>query len=205
MGRLGAAISITNGNGSLDGSGSISGSKGSFNFQAKKLDLGKLGVLPMAAGIQGSGILDGKGSISGDLSVPSTLDGTINLNLSKVVIEAQNIMGFSIPNISISEGVIDISLEKSKANIKTFRIGKTGNVTDDLQGTITGDATLGRNWDAGNLNVKTHFSISPNVMKSFTLLDAILGGGKQPDGSFSFMLTGPLRAPMPTPMGAGSF
>jgi len=203
LGRYSGGFSVRNGEGSLSGSFSMRGQNFSFSFKSKKLDLGKLGLLPIAAGIQGGAVLDGNGSISGDPNSPATLDGSININLSKVVIEPQTIAGFSVPKLNISEGIAEVSIDKAKATLKTLRLGKTGNPSDDLQGTITGDFALGKTWESSTMNLKAHFSLSEGIMKAFILLDAILGGGKQPDGSYSFNLIGPIESPMPTPVPPG--
>jgi len=167
------------------------------------MDFGKLGVLPLIANIQGSGVLDGNGNLSGDFSTPSTLEGNVNLKLSRVTLEQQMLYGFSIPKILISEGIIEIDIEKAKARIKSFRIGHPTNpatLADDIQGTISGDMTLAKFWEMSNLNLKLNFSFSEGLMKSFILLDAILGAGKQANGSYGFSLTGPLSSPIPTPL-----
>jgi type II secretion system protein N len=203
IGRFGGAFIIDNGDGNLTGSFSTKSTNIDVYFKAKKLNLGKLGVLPIAAGIQGSAILDGTGTVSGDPAVPSTLEGNINIILSKIVIDPQTISGFAIPRLGISDGVADLNIDKAKAVIKTFRLGKPGNAADDLQGTVTGDISLGRSWEASSLNLKTHFGLSESIMKAFVLLDAILGGGKQADGAYSFNISGPLENPMPTPVGPG--
>lgn len=202
IGRMGGAFKIKNGDGTLNGSFSMKKTNFSFSFRAKKFDLGKVGALPLAAKIQGSMILDGTGSLSGDMMSPVTLDGGTEIKLSKIVIDPQMVMGFSVPRLNVSEGTIDVAFDKAKAAIKTFRFGKQGNPSDDIQATITGDITLGKTWDASQLNVKTHFSLSPSILKAFSLLDAILGMGKQADESYAFNLNGPLLSPMPTPIGA---
>jgi type II secretion system protein N len=203
FGRTSGSVEIENAGGSLDGSFSMKNSNLTASFKSKKLNLGKLGVLPLFANIQGSGVLDGSGAIEGDTNVPSTLNGNIAMALSQVAIDAQSIAGFPIPKINISEIKTDVTLGQGKAILKTMQIGKPGNPSDDLTGTITGDITLGKQWASSTLNLKIKFSLSESLLKSFMLLDAILGAGKQPDGSYAFSLTGPIEAPMPTPIPAG--
>jgi hypothetical protein len=111
--------------------------------------------------------------------------------------------GFNIPKIAVSESVADVTFGKGKATLKTVRIGKTGNTAEDLRGTVTGDLLLAKSWDSSTLNLKIRFSLAESILKSFMLLDAILGAGKQPDGSYAFNLTGPLSAPMPIPIPPG--
>jgi type II secretion system protein N len=202
FGKIGGSVDINNGDGNLSSSFSVKNSEVSVSFRVKKLDLGKLGLLPLLAGIQGSALLDGNGSISGDMNLPSTLTGDVKANIAKINIEPQSLMGFSIPKLQISEGIVDLDINKAKATIKTLRVGKTGS-SDDIQANITGDADLGKNWYSSNLNLKAKFSLSESILKSFVLLDAILGIGKQPDGSYGFTITGPVTSPMPAPLVGG--
>lgn len=203
IGKTGGSVDVSNAGGSLSASFSSRNTSFSSSFKIKKLDIGKLGVLPIAVGIQGSAVIDGEGSVSGDMQIPSSLDGKVSLRLSKGVIDPQTFFGFSVPRIGISEGTVEVVFDKSKATIKTFHLGKTGNAADDFQGTLTGDVTLGKQWESSTLNLKTHFTLSENIMKAFILLDTILGSGKQLDGSYAFSLGGGVLTPFPTPIGAG--
>jgi type II secretion system protein N len=201
FGYQGGSLWIYNGDGKLTGSFSTKGTQLSASFSAKQMDLGKLGLLPLAAGVHGSAMLNGSGSFAGDMSIPSTLTGDLDLNLNKVHLDQQTIAGFSVPALSVSEGKIELSADKGKATIKTFRLGKPGS-SDDIQATGSGDVMLGRNWDSSTLNGKVNFKLSDNILKAFVLIDALLGPGKQGDGSYSFTLNGPVTSPNPTPVGA---
>jgi type II secretion system protein N len=174
-----------------------------FSFDAKDMDIGKLGILPALANVQGSALVNGNGVLEGDLNTPSTLVGQIQLELSKVTIDPQTIAGFSLPKLAVSEGKIDLGFDKSKATIKAFHLGKAGKPGDDIVANLTGDVTLGRNWDTSMLSVKAGFTLSQNILKSFSLIDALLGAGKQADGSYSYNLAGPLTSPIPAPVSAG--
>ena len=203
LGYQGGSLAIVSGDGKLGGSFSMKGSNISLSLDAKQIDLGKLGVFGVAAGIRGTGQLSGSAAVSGDMSIPSTLTGDIDLSLSKIALDPQTIAFFNVPKISISEGKIEISADKGKATIKTLRLGKAGS-SDDLQGTATGDIILGRNWDSSTLNAKVNFKLSDTLMKAFILLDSLLGPGKQGDGSYSLTLAGPVTAPNPTPLPPGA-
>ncbi len=203
LGKVGGTFKISTSHGSLDGSFSTKGSRFSASFNSKKFDLSNIALFPMMADVQGTGILDGTASVSGDFSIPNTLQGNLNIQLNKVIIDPQLIDGFSIPQVNLSEALAEVTFDKGKAILKTIRFGKQGNPADDIQGSITGDLLLGKIWDSSNLNLKARFSISENIKKSFVLLDTLLGAGKLADGSYSFSLTGPLSSPNSTPLGAG--
>lgn len=203
IGKMGGEIKIQNGEGRLRGAFSFRGSKGSVRFKADKMEIEKLGVIPMLIGIQLAGLIDGEASLEGDMNIPNTVEGSIHIFLKKVDMPPQSIAGFSTPKVFISEGEFETQLEKGKALIKTLKLGKTG-TADDLQATLTGDLTLSKTWQSCTLNTKAKFSVSENVTKSFVLLDAILGPGKQTDGSYNYALTGPFDGLVPTPLGTGN-
>jgi type II secretion system protein N len=207
LGKLGATIRVENKGGAMHASFSVPmrGPNGpvSLSFNCSNLDLGSLGVLPATAGIKGSALANGEGTVDGDTSLPTTLNGKIKLDFSKIVIDQQSVLGFSVPRLTVSEGKADIDIDKGKALIKTLRLGKPGNTADDLKANLTGDVVIGKNLPYSTLNLKADFSFSQTVLKAFVLLDAILGPAKMPDGSYSYTLTGPLNAPNATPMGTG--
>ena len=68
---------------------------------------------------------------------------------------------------------------------------------------MTGLVTLGKHWMASKIDLNTRFSLSQAVLKPLILLDALLGSGKQSDGSYAFHLTGPILSPTPSPLEAG--
>ncbi|MEO5970985.1 MAG: type II secretion system protein GspN [Bdellovibrionia bacterium] len=198
---------IGNGKGELSGSFSLKKTQFSLSYKSKKLELQKLGILPYVAGVQVAATVDGSGTFSGDSANLSSLEGEAALTLTQISLEPQSIAGFSVPQLSVSDAIAEIKADKGKAVIKSFRIGKPSpsksGVVDDIQGAIAGDITLAKQLEASQINLKLHFTFSENIMKSFVLLDALLGAGKQPDGSYSFVLTGPLMSPIPAPVPAG--
>jgi type II secretion system protein N len=203
FGKLGGNLWTKQGEGELSLNFSIKNTTLSLNLQSKKMDLGKTGLFPILTTLQGSAILDGYGSMTGDLSLPSSLEGTINFQFKKIGIDPQSVMIFAVPRLQVSEGTINLEVEKSKIAIRSFKLGKgSDKVTDeDVAGTITGDITLGKQWENSTLNLKTRFRLSDNVTRAFVLLDSILTGSKQADGSYSYSLSGPISSPIPMPGG----
>lgn len=203
-GRLGGTINLEQGDGTLKGSFAIKppasqSGEFSFSFQADNLNLTRLAVLPIAAGVQGGLVINGEGSIAGDLQIPSTLSGEVKLQLSKILVEQQSLMGFSLPRLAIAEGTVEIGISQSKATIRTFRLGKPVGA-DDLHASLTGEMVLGNRWDSSNLNLKAKFGFSQAAAKAFGFFLSLLDPGKQADGSYAYSLTGPMRAPTPTPI-----
>lgn len=203
FGYQGGSLTLYDGDGKLSGSFSMKGTNMSASFAAKQLDLGKTGLLALAAGIKGTAQVTGSASFSGDMSIPSTLTGDVDLSLNKIVLDPQAISILSVPRISISEGKIELTADKGKATIKTLRLGKPGS-SDDLIGTASGDIILGRNWDSSTLNAKANLKLSDTLSKAFFFVEGFLGPGKQGDGSYSLTLSGPVTMPNPTPMAPGS-
>ena len=203
IGKMGGRFWIYNGDGTLKGAFSMSTRSTKQDIDASftihEMNLGKLGVFPLAANIQGSAIANGEASVTGDLNLPGTFNGSVDLNLNKITLDQQSIQGFAVPRLSISEGKIDVAMNQGKATIKTLKLGKPGSTTDDIIANVTGDIQLGKQWESSTMNLKTRFSLSQNVLKSFVLIDALLGNGKQSDGSYAFNLTGPLDSPAAAP------
>jgi len=169
-----------------------------LSFEADEIDVGKTGILAALAQIQGSGVIHGSGNIKGDFTKPSSLEGKIDLKLSKVLIDQQAVSGFAIPRLTVSEGFIEGNFAASKLTATKVSLGK--NAEDDLKGTVTGDLSLGQRWDMSSYNLKIKFSLSEKVLQAFAILDAILGSFKQADGSYGLTLTGPFTAPLPGPL-----
>lgn len=194
--RYGGSFDIRQGSATLAGSASFAPSAGStpfsIDFDAQKADLGKLGVLPLLAGIQGSLPVTGHGSFAGDLNALSGLTGDAKLELTNLVIDAQNLQGFAIPKLLISSGTIDLKAEKGKLSVRGFRLGKAGNPADDLVGTVTGDISLGKTYAMSTLDLKATFSLSDNVKKipGMSLIEGFLTNFRQGDGSYLYPITG---------------
>jgi type II secretion system protein N len=197
--RMGGKLRLENEGGRFDADGWTKDTHIGLNFTSKSLDVGKLGLLPALAGLNGSTTVSGSGSMDGNLADPSSISGEVKLDLSKIILEQQSVMGFSVPRLSISGAKVVLEADKAMVMIKTMELGKAGG-TDDIVANITGSLTLGRQWESSTLNLKTRFSLSQNVMKSFALLDALLSAGKTGEGSYAFSMNGSLYSPVPTPL-----
>ncbi len=172
------------------------GDKIDASLSLQDIDLGKLGVLAFAAGLKGGGIISGTGHIDGALSDLSTLNGNLDFKLKKIHLDEQNLMGFQIPSINVSEGDLTIEIRSGKLVIKSVQIGKG---TDDLRVSVSGDMALNRNLNSSALNLRAVLGISDKVKQSFSILESILGSAKMSDGRYAYKLTGSLAAPMPIP------
>ncbi len=183
---------------------STRGGKFSASVKAEKAELGTagLGLLPILSGIDATLPLTGTIDLSGEASQPASLSGRIQLNIGKTELPAQRVSGFPLPGIRFDDGEIRATFAQGSAKIESFRLGKMERETDDLRGTATGDIALARSWDSSQLNLKARVRFSESILKSLFLLDALLGPGKQPDGSYSIQLTGPLDAPQMQPGGS---
>jgi type II secretion system protein N len=198
-GKLGARVSIENGDGKIFLLGSVRGTKASVRFEADKMNLGKIGLFYLLSDINGSVTLTGKGAFSTNTDALNETDGELQLDLDKIVIDQQSISGFPIPKLAVSTGRIELDINQGRGTLKTLTIGKKGSLSDDVMATVAGDITLAKTLAASTTNLHANFALSQSLLKSFSLLEAILGNAKQPDGSFSYHLTGPLLAPNATP------
>lgn len=203
-GKLGGKFWIKQGLGALHGAVSMKGNQVEADIDATGFELHKTGLLPALAGFQGNATISGKVLFVGDPNQPSSWEGKINLDLKNVGLDPQNVMGFSIPKVTVSQGKVDLLIDKSKLTIRTFQLGKAGNTADDLQATVTGDLQLAKSWNASTVNIRTNFGLSPTILKSFAILDTLLGAGKQPDGTYSFQFNGPMTGVVPSPVAPGA-
>ncbi len=201
QGKLGAHFMLEEGAGTIIGDIKAKGDDFDADIQLDSLNLGKMGVLPFAAGLDGTADLKGSVSLSGSPSSASGLSGKITLNLAKIVVDAQKVMGFDIPRTAISDGVFDIDIGAGKATLTTVRLGKPGS-TDDLQGTATGDIKLSKVLASSDLNLRLKFGISEHYRqeKTISMVESLLGANfKKPDGTFGVRITGPLYEPQSAP------
>jgi len=200
IGKFKASFDIKSQKTQLGGMFSLKGQQLETTFRAEEIDLGKLGVFTLAAGIDGSALLSGSGDVTLNLADYSSTQGSLSLSLKNLGLEPQTLFGFAIPKISISEGTAYFEATNGKLTIKQFKLGKNGNKADDINGSLTGTITLAKYLTSSKMDLNTKFGFSENVMKSFILLETLLGPGKQPDGTYSYNLKGPLTAPVPTPI-----
>jgi type II secretion system protein N len=200
-GKLGAKLSIENGGGKVFVSGAFRGTKVSGRLEANKMDIGKIGLLSVLADLSGSAVISGKGTFSTNTAAFNETDADIQLDLSKIVINQQAISGFSIPRLGISQGKFELEVHQGRGVLKRLQLGNPSSTTDDIKANLSGDLNFGKTLSSSTMNVRANFSLSQSILKSFSLLGAILGSAKQPDGSFSYHLSGPLLAPNPTPVG----
>jgi type II secretion system protein N len=200
-GKLGASITIDNADGNMSMLAAFRGSHIAVKFNADKMDLGKVGLLPALAGISGSLVVTGKGSFSIDGDALNQTDGELQLALSHILIDSQAISGFNIPKISISQGKLDMDMNQGRGVIKSLNLGQQSSATDDIKANFSGDLNLGKTLQMSTINVRGTFSFSTAVLKGLSLLEMILAPGKQPDGSYSYKIAGPLLSPNPSPAG----
>jgi type II secretion system protein N len=206
LARLGGTVQLLAKDGSSLSLAFWSSRGGKFSLSAKfdKAELGNagLGIVPILSGIDATLPLTGTIDLSGDTHQPTSMAGKIQLGIGKTELPAQRISGFPLPAIRFGDGEIRANVAQGTIKIESLRLGKMDRETDDLRGSASGDIALSRSWDSSQLNLKARLRFSEPILKSLFLLDALLGPGKQPDGSYSIQLTGPLYAPQMQPGGA---
>lgn len=188
-------------NGSL--SGTVGGSSQGavhVDLSLSSLDLGATSLLKKLLPVEARAKIDGDILIDFNPTDVQKSEGKIKLKLNELVVPSQNLSGFNLPKVQISESKIDLAIANGKLDIRDFEIGKDEK-TDDLVGKVTGDGTLAPTLDRSTLNAKATFSLSQGVISSFPLLGAFLGPAKTADGKYSYRLTGPLSALEPVPGG----
>lgn len=196
-GKLGVDIYVPMGEGSIDATLGLGGRNFSASIAGNKLDLHRILALAGFPGIKTKGQLSLKLELSGDLYTPPTWNGEFTLEGKSIALLQQNLMGIELPTMNISEVKNKVSLNSGKAKIVDGQFGKAG---DDLVLTLTGDFSLQNRIEDSFTNLKASLRLSQNVTSSLTLLDAILSSSKQPDGSYGYLISGSIFAPLVTPM-----
>lgn len=200
QGKLGVTFTLEEGSGVISGIFLTRGEDFETTINIENLNLGRMGVLPTLADVEGTAEIKGVIEIMGTINQPSSFNGKIELNLAKIVIDNQKISGFQIPRTAISDGVININIGAGKANFNSFRLGKPGGI-DDMNATLSGDVKLMKIIDSSEANLKVKFGFADRyrLEKTISLMDSLLGMFKLPDNTFAMKLVGPLYSIQPTP------
>ncbi len=200
-GKLGGAdFRLEEGAGVISGGVAVGSGSFSSNLQLEGVNLGRMGILPFATGLEGTADLRGTVDLAGPTNLPSALTGRANLKLNKLVIDAQKTMGFDIPRTAVGEATVDILIDGGTATFTSVRLGKAGGSDDlfaDVTGSIKLEDTLPRS--TANLRVKFGFSDRYRQEKTISLVESLIGMFKRTDGGFGLRLAGPLYAVQPSP------
>lgn len=201
QGKLGGTFRLEDeGSGTISGAALAKGEDFEVTLALEKIDLGKMGILPFAADIEGTANIDGTIELAGNTNQVTGLSGKIDLILAKIVVDGQKVQNFDIPRTAINDGVISLVLGSGKATITTFRLGKpSGN--DDLNGVMTGNIKLNKMIENSDADLKLKFGFTDRYKqeKTISLLDSLLGQYRHADGTFGMKFTGPISAAQPLP------
>ncbi len=143
-------------------------------------------------------LLNGNMSLEGFFStVKNKLDsGVAKLSSKNLVIPAQTINFFEIPELLLNKLNLVIKIEKNKLNVNQLLIG---NETSPIRAEIKGTINLNqRAMNLSILNLQGKVKFSKDFLKSFAILEMMLAQAKPVDEYYSFTLTGPLGSPKPT-------
>lgn len=187
IGRMSASIALWKGKSEVDVS--VHQSSGGFGL-ALDADL------PTLDFVGAKGQVDLSLKVSGKTNKPQSYDGYANLSVAKLEIPEQEIQFLKLPSLKISAGKARFKIEQGIAKIEELNLGKEG---DDLILKGQGEATLATYIEQSNLNLKGTVKLSPRVSSSLPLLEALLGPGKQADGSYAFRLSGSPSSPFFSP------
>ena len=154
QGKVGAGFSVEEGPGLVEGKMLLRGEDFDLSLNTPGINLGRIGVLPFFADMEGTAEIKGEVNLTGNTKSASSLAGTVKMNLSKVTVDNQTFGFIKLPKMSVGDGVIDVSLASGKATINSLRLGKSGG-SDDLFITTTGDAKLGKSLAGSEGNLRT--------------------------------------------------
>lgn len=185
--------------------GEISGTIGAsptgsiyVNLDLDSLNLSSTTILRKFLPFEARGKVSGRIQLDFNAENVQKSDGAINLKIEKLELPAQQISGFNLPKISISESKIDVTITNGRIAIREFQVGKEGS-SDDLIGKISGEGTLNRMLDRSTINAKAVFTLSQGIKQSFPFIESLLASAKTPDHKYAYRITGPLTALEPVP------
>lgn len=189
--------------GSVSGNlgGAIAGTAPSYliDLDFKNIDPGQATLVKRYTLVNMRAHLDGGLRLDFDALNPGIAAGKVDLTVKDILLPEQVVYGFNLPALKISRCNIEIPIEKGRADFKHIECGK-GQKGDDIAGQLSGQILFDRMLVNSRINAKANFQLSDTVKKAFPLLDAILAGGKTPDGSaYAFHLGGTVGAIEPTP------
>lgn len=198
--KLGGSFRLEEGAGHIRGNVMAGKEDFDMKIEIEGVNLGRMGILPFVAGLEGTSDVRGTIDLAGAQGQLSAMNGQIKLNLSKLVIDSQKVMGFDIPRTAVAEAIVDIALGSGKATMTSFRLGKAGGA-DDLFAELTGEIKLNRIIEQSDANLRLKFGFSDRYKqeKTIALVDSLITMFKRPDGAFGMRLSGPLYAIAPTP------
>lgn len=207
-GKMGGTLLIEKDSGEMEIDFSASKSSFAADVDVDNIDLRKLGLLPAMTGMSAGAIVSGNIQAQGEPSSLSGLNGSLALDIKKAAFDEQAVgsgmLSIRVPSVKISDIRLEAEIVKGELRIKKLQLGKPGSGPsgeDDLSGTVLGKANLGRNLGSSSLDLELKFALSEKLAK-VPMISIALGGGKLPDGSFHYKLTGPVTFPNFSPAGA---
>lgn len=206
MGSPGGTVWIEGGGGEIEISGTVRQNRVDVSIDVDDWDLGKTGMIKGLSGIDVEGILDGDVEISGDLNNPQSTSGEIDLKIKNLKLPAQAVMGFKISSTSVEMTRLRSKISEGVAVIDGVDIGDRAGRKDDLFGKVTGKITLGKQWIASTLDLRTEFGFSEKLLQElrahflFAAAEGYLEPGKRKDGTYGLKWTGSIFSPVPIPI-----
>jgi type II secretion system protein N len=139
------------------------------------------------------GVFDLEGFVS--LKGENLESGVAKLSSKNLNIPAQTINFFNIPDMPLKKLNLVVKIEKNKININQLLIGSEDSpIVAELKGNITLNQ---RAINFSLLNLEGKIKFSPEFLKTFSILEMMLGKAKPVDGYYNFALNGTLAAPKP--------
>ena len=169
----------------------------SLELDLNNLNLRKLGVFSYLYNLQGDGSVSAEGDIYGNLTDFTQLNGDVYINLNKLSLKKQSVLGFSIPAVLVSTGRAQLVSTNGKLSVKDLGLGGE---KDDLFAKVTGDLNFSKRVRSSKLNLEAKFKFSDKIKKSFVLLNSLLRNALQKDGFYAYSIKGTLGSPRPSPL-----
>lgn len=166
--------------------------KQSVRLKDQKLDLSKLSPLLPQVKLKGIVTVDMKTILEGN----SINELNLKASSSNFEIPAQNIQGFSLPNLVLKDLFIDAQTkENNRLDIEKLIIGGT-NQNSPIRANINGNINLSqKNMLSSTLNLSSEISFSEELKEAIPLLEMMLENYEIKDGFYQIKIGGTVGAP----------
>jgi len=172
-----------------------------FQLHAEDFDLGSTQLIPFLIRTSINLKVSGDAEFRGSTGTPESYEGNAQIELTRIQIPEQTLMGFKVPPLAMGTGKIDLEIPNGskKVTLKKIQLGKPGS-SDDLTSSLDGSIQLGRRLNDSTIDSTLRLTVSEKLLQSIPLLQALLGMAKQPDGTYAYKLSGSLLTPFPVPL-----
>lgn len=153
-----------------------------FLMESDSFDLSQLSLPPLTEPLVGVLDTDCHAVIYTDSVTQSY--GELKAEIKQFKVPTQNLQGFILPQLNLHQLKANLEIKNGVVEITSFQFGKK---ESDLQGSVTGEIRLNKDWMKSQLDIILKFYISEEYKKNSqaAILASILDGYRIQGGEYS--------------------